>query len=73
MQRCITADERWDGRLVCIEGVPAEVCPQCGEVYYGPEAVRRLEELRQRPSAVKETVETPVYAFSGAGDTHTIR
>lgn len=59
----VTVDERWDGRLVSIEGVPADVCPQCGEVYYGPEALRRLEELRrQQPPAT--TIQVPVYTFA---------
>jgi YgiT-type zinc finger domain-containing protein len=61
--RSVTVDERWEGRLVSVEDVPADVCPQCGEVYYGPEAVRRLEELRrQRPPAT--TIQVPVYTFA---------
>lgn len=59
----VTVDERWEGRLVSIEGVPADVCPQCGEVYYGPEAVRRIEELRRQPAA-STTIAVPVYSFA---------
>ncbi len=59
----ITVDERWDGRLVSIKGVPADVCPQCGETYYGPEAVRRMAELRQQPEK-STAVAVPIYNFA---------
>ena len=28
-------------------GVDAEVCTECGEAYYPPEAMRRLEQVRE--------------------------
>jgi|GEM_PF-662962 YgiT-type zinc finger domain-containing protein len=59
----VTVDERWDGHLVSVDDVPADVCPQCGEVYYGPEAVRRLEDLRQQQEPAA-TIQVPVYTFA---------
>ncbi len=71
-QRAVTVDERWDSRLVVIEGVPAEVCPQCGEVYYGPEAVRRLDELQRSQDADGRTIEIPVFTFARKGAAETV-
>ncbi len=61
VRRCVAVDERWDGRLVVVEDMPADVCPQCGEVYYPPEAVKRLDALRRQPPPADALVETPVY------------
>lgn len=36
------------GVYVAVENVPADVCRQCGEHYYGPEVTRRLTELTAR-------------------------
>jgi len=71
-QRAVTVDERWDGRLVVIEGVPAEVCPQCGEVYYGPESVRRLYELQRSQPADGSTLDVLVFTFARKGEDQTI-
>lgn len=61
VRRCVNVDERWDGRLVVVQDVPADVCPQCSEVYYPPEAIERLDTLRQRQPAADAVLETPVY------------
>ena len=37
-----------DQGLVFVEGVPARVCPQCGERIFSVDVMRRLERLRQR-------------------------
>ena len=43
-----------------ITGVPAEVCPQCGEQYLAPETVDAIQDLIERGEA-GETREVPVY------------
>lgn len=41
--RRIVHTVRHRGRLVVIDGVPAEVCSVCGDMLLKPETVRRLE------------------------------
>ncbi len=35
-------------KFVVVKGVPARVCGQCGEVYYGLQTARALEEVENR-------------------------
>jgi YgiT-type zinc finger domain-containing protein len=51
-------------QLVVVDNVPADVCPNCGEVSLSPETVQRLQETvwdRRGPSRL---VETRVYEFT---------
>lgn len=42
-------------------GVPCEECLVCGERYFSPETVRRLEELASMPA--QEYVQLPAYDY----------
>jgi len=55
-----------DDRLVVIENVPALVCKQCGETYYAPEIVERIQKLVWSGVKPTRTVETPVYDLNAA-------
>ncbi|MBI4902764.1 MAG: type II toxin-antitoxin system MqsA family antitoxin [Acidobacteria bacterium] len=51
-------------RLVVVDHVPAEVCPNCGEVSLRPDVVERLQDtVWQRRTPVR-LIETPIYEFS---------
>jgi YgiT-type zinc finger domain-containing protein len=52
-----------DRLLVPIE---AEICPECGEPYYSPEALRRLERVREdfAKKAIAPTSVGKVYQVS---------
>jgi YgiT-type zinc finger domain-containing protein len=43
--------------------VPCEECTACGERYFSPETIRRLEELSAQPPA--EYVQVPAYDYAG--------
>jgi YgiT-type zinc finger domain-containing protein len=43
-------------------GVPCEVCLVCGEKYFSPETVRRMEELSSTPA--QEYVRLPAYDYA---------
>jgi YgiT-type zinc finger domain-containing protein len=43
-------------------GVPCEVCLVCGEKYFSPETVRRMEELSLIPA--HEYVQLPAYDYA---------
>lgn len=60
--RSIVHTVRYQGEVVIIDHVPAEVCAVCGDVLLKPETVRRIEALlRSRPRARKTA---PVYEFA---------
>ncbi len=62
--RLVEFDGRWKDSRVIIQGVPAEVCTQCGEQYFAPEVSRRLEEIAKQASHLDEPfVLVPVRAY----------
>jgi YgiT-type zinc finger domain-containing protein len=56
-----------DGRLTAVTSVPVETCPQCGEQYFSPETVDRLQHLLTHGADAKsppKTIEVPAFPFS---------
>jgi len=51
----------YEGRLIVIENVPAWVCEQCGETYYDPDVVERIQNLIWSGGDPIRMVETAVY------------
>lgn len=43
--RNITYTQWFEGELVAVQNVPAEVCDRCGEQYFSPETVNRIQEV----------------------------
>lgn len=63
--RLITVPRQRNGKLVIIEDVPAEVCTQCGEKYFGPEATLVMSRmLDTEPAPSERTITVPVRTFS---------
>lgn len=61
-ERPIVHTVRYQGEVIIIEQMPAEVCSVCGDVLLAPETVRRIEELLQ---GAKQPVRTaPVYLYT---------
>jgi YgiT-type zinc finger domain-containing protein len=59
----VTYTQFYEGQFMIIEHVPAWVCEQCGEVYYDPEVVDRIQHLIWSGETPARMVETPVYEF----------
>jgi len=60
--RLITHTVHYDGEIVIIDHVPAEVCTECGDVLFKPETVRKIEAiLRQR---ARPTQMVPLYEYA---------
>ena len=62
-----TFTQEIDGRLAVVTDVPVQVCPQCGEQYFAPEIVDRLQHLLVHGAdhgPAPKTIEVPVYPFS---------
>lgn len=58
--KTITYTQTIDGKLYIVEGVPAQVCPQCGETFLSPATVDAIQEQIEHGQAT-ETREVPVY------------
>jgi YgiT-type zinc finger domain-containing protein len=62
----ITHIHRWKGQVIILEDVPADVCQQCGEVYFAPnvlQAMDRIAEHKQQEEPKKQLL-VPVYSLS---------
>lgn len=55
---------RVSGKLVEVKDVPAEICQQCGEKYFEPKTIRRLERIVKLRAKVKEFIQLPVYSYA---------
>ena len=55
---------RMGGQLVEIKDVPCEICQQCGEKYFDPKTVRRIEQIVKLKAKIKEYIQLPVYGYA---------
>ncbi len=60
-ERKIVHTVRYQGKVVVIDHVPAEVCDVCGDVLLKPETVRKIEKLLDMPP--KPANQVPLYEF----------
>lgn len=58
--KTITYTQTIDGKVYIVVDVPAQVCPQCGEIYLSPETVDAIQEQIEHGQAT-ETRAVPVY------------
>ena len=57
----ITHPQYYEGKVVILENVPAEVCRQCGEVLFSPDVARRIQEAVWSGNSGTRTAKVPVY------------
>jgi len=62
-EKLIVHTVRHKGRLIVIDGVPAEVCSFCGDVLLKPDTVHEIEALLDELPAPIGSV--PLYEFAG--------
>jgi len=60
-ERKIVPTVRYQGQVVVVDRVPAEVCSVCGDVLLKPETVRRIEKLLR--SATRPVSTVPLYEY----------
>jgi len=53
----------WGDEIVIFENVPAEVCTQCGEVYFSPEVLRMMDKATSGQTSPDRSVATPVFSL----------
>ena len=62
----ITHPQQYEGKILILENVPAEVCQQCGEVLLRPDILERVQKLVWEGAAPRRTARVPVYDFAEA-------
>ena len=48
-------------KVFIFDNVPAEVCTQCGETYFGPEALEQMDKIVAAPPEPEAVIQVPVY------------
>ncbi len=61
-QRMVLHTVKYQGKVIVIDRVPAEVCSVCGDVLLEPDTVRRIENLLKTNG--QPTREVPLYEFA---------
>lgn len=56
----------WGKKIILFEDVPAEVCQQCGEVYFSPDALQAMDRVVLNKTKPKKRVSVPVFSLSKA-------
>ncbi|MBM3134854.1 MAG: type II toxin-antitoxin system MqsA family antitoxin [Chloroflexi bacterium] len=54
---------RWGTRIIIFDDVPAEVCQQCGEVYFSPEVLKLMDEMTLQDYQPKAVIPVPVFSL----------
>jgi YgiT-type zinc finger domain-containing protein len=63
MPKRIQHIHRWGSQVYILEQVPADVCQQCGEVYFAPDVLATMDEIASGKSHPMTTIPVPVYTF----------
>ena len=68
-ERCVKQEFWIKGKLIVIEGVPAGVCPQCGEKVVKADVGRWIAALIEDSKRLRKarTISVPVIRFAKAG------
>lgn len=64
VEKKISHVHSWLDKLVLFKQTPAEVCKQCGEVYFKPEVAEAFDKITARIDKIKQTIQVPVVPFS---------
>ena len=62
-QRHIEHVHRWQGELYILRNVSADVCTQCGEVFFGPTALRAMDDVVASSREPDDRRSLPVFSL----------
>ena len=54
---------RWEGKLYLLQNVPAEVCSQCGEVFFGPDVLKAMDGVVMQKDKSEGQLSIPVFSL----------
>jgi YgiT-type zinc finger domain-containing protein len=57
---------QWGEKIIVFEDVPAEVCQQCGEIYFLPEVLEMMDAVTMGEEKPKATISVPIYSLAEA-------
>ena len=63
ISKTIIYTQWYNGELIAVENVPADVCQNCGEEYFSPNVADKIQEVIELHN-VSRTLEVPVYQLS---------
>jgi len=63
LSKKITYTQWYKGELIVIENVPANVCANCGEEYFSPKTVDKIQKVIESHHT-KKTIKVPVFQLS---------
>jgi len=55
----------WGEQVFIFEDVSAEVCQQCGEVYFAPDVLKRMDEVTLGKAQAASYIKVPVFSLAG--------
>ena len=61
--KTIRHTHQWGEKVFIFKNVSAEVCRQCGEIYFRPEALEKMDEVVARSPEPEEIAQVPVYSL----------
>jgi len=62
VHQLVTYIQWYEGKLVLVENVPAEICPNCGEQYFSPEVADKVQHAITAQTSSK-TLSVPVFSL----------
>ena len=54
----------WKGQVFIFDDVPADVCQQCGEVYFPPATAEMFDRIAYQGSKPTRTLSVPVFSLA---------
>lgn len=54
---------QWGDEIVIFENVPAEVCTQCGEVYFSPDVLKMMDSSTLQDASPEKSIAVPVFSL----------
>ena len=54
---------RWEGEIYILRNVPADVCVQCGQTFFGPDALKAMDAVALGEREPDERLAIPVYSL----------
>ena len=62
-ERLVEHIHRWEGEIYILRNVPADVCVQCGQTFFGPDALKAMDAVALAEREPDERLAIPVYSL----------
>lgn len=55
---------QWGEQVYIFDDVPADVCTQCGEVYFAPDVLDMMDRIAMNRTKPQHTIAVPVFSLA---------